>query len=337
MFMSALRASIIAIVLPVVHAQPSASACDRDASFDTILSAVGGLSRPDADLLAQGCLGNGVDEEQCLCGALRLGFVNATAAALRARMLRKEPVPALRRLAQDLHAGAIGVLARLHPKYPYHLKVSPALDWAQSETTVLVRIRYSRYARGEPLVLSTESLKLEWDDESLYLAAEGNEKAIYFETSLPWAARLLRRDDCADSEGQCVKWAQEGACDLPPDPSDAPSLRERCARSCGACPAANGSLAVHASYAAVPGGLVFEARKATAEPWERPLSVRFPMNRVATSELKPGALLDCDDACREHWWSGCKAKDDGDESPAACAERCRKQCEDELGASFTVR
>ena len=81
------------------------------------------------------------------------------------RMLRKEPAPSLRKLAQATHAGTVAILARLHPKYPHHLKIVPALEWAQEREPLTVRVRFARYCRGEPLAQTAEQLTLLWDDE----------------------------------------------------------------------------------------------------------------------------------------------------------------------------
>ena len=338
------RASLL--LLPCLALAAEYSACTPDASLSLSREAVGG-ALDDGALLAQGCP-TAVDEEVCLCGSLRLGYTNATSTFLRARMVRREPAPALRRLAQAQHAGSVAVLARLHPKYPRHLKIAPAMEWAQSDEMLLIRIRYARYARGEALVQSTEQLELLFNDASLYLAAEGDERPAFFQSTLEWAGLLKRFDGCGDTEPSCAKWAADGSCDAPPDPPDAPPLSERCARSCGLCPAANGSTAVDGTWAAVPGGLVFEARKADKELWERPLNTRFPPNRIdkVSDGITVGALMACAETCRGNAPEQCAASD----SPAkswwntraavkldeGCVETCRRQCERELGKGYAV-
>ena len=327
-------------------------ACSYDAPLALLHAAVGAAN--EAALLANGCPA-GVDEEHCVCGAMRLGFMNATRTLLRERIVRKEAAPAVRRLAQATHAGTVAILARLHPKYPHHLKILPAIEWAQTDETLTIRIRFGRYCRGEPLVLTAEALQLLWDDEALFLTAEGAEAPSYFVANLRWAHRLKRHDGCTDSEAECLKWADDGSCD---DDSSgdvaAPPLKERCKRSCGLCPAANGTAAVDGTWAAVPGGVVFEAVKAVAEKWERPLSARLPPNRIdhAGDRMEVGRLLGCARACRRE--SGCEIEEPTASSSwssfwsskankmdpaqaARCVESCRRQCELELGAQYTVK
>ena len=340
------RFATLLLLICDAAAEAAYDACSPHAPLAVSHAAVGTL---DTD----GTCPSGVDEEHCVCGAMRLGLTNATRTLLRARMLRREPAPAVRRLAQATHAGTVAILARLHPKYPHHLKIIPALEWAQNEQTLTVRVRFARYCRGEPLAQAAEQITLLWDDEALFLTAEGADAPAYFVASLKWAHRLKRHDGCGVSEPECAKWAAEGSCDDPPSDASAPPMAERCKRSCGGCPSANGTAAVDGTWAAVPGGVVFEATKAVAEAWERPLATRLPPNRIdhADGGLEVGGLLRCASTCRQaagcqvgdgsgwsSWslWSS-QAKEMEPAQAADCVERCRRQCERELGPTYAVK
>lgn len=349
-------------------------ACDVDASPAAVLQAVNNATT-EADFTT--CAA--ASEEACICAALRLGWRSSTQRLLNDRMLRKVPAPAVRRYAQERRDSSIAILARIHQKYPKHLKMLPALEWAQSEDALFVRVRYARYTRGEPLVINTEVLALEWDDAKCSIRAEGDEKPLYISSTLQWRHYLRRRDDCADSEEECARWADEGACkqdelyhaatrddgctDVEPmcahwarggecDKNvaymsascplscmtcrNAPSLHERCRRSCSQCPRASGRTGVDAAWLAVPGGVVFEARKQVSGHWERLLAEKHPPNRIdaANGGVVVGAILECFEACAAAKPEPCAADD---ATSAACEEHCRAHCAAKLAEGYAVR
>lgn len=364
-----------------------ASACEDGVGPAVVRAAVGNATLEET---FAGCPEGG-DEESCICGALRLEWPVTAKRILTARMLRKESAASVRRFAQRKKDGAVAVLARLHQRYPYHLKMLPALEWAQSAEAIFVRVRYARYTRGEPLTETADAFELRFSDTALYVVAEGSEKPLYISSSLRWRHPLRRRDGCTDKEAQCTEWAASGACEqdalwasAPFDPACAdtdascqqwaqsgeceanrqfmqsscplscavcrngPLLAERCQLSCGHCPAANGSLAVDAVWAHVPGGLVFEARKGDAgvdvsDPnrhamhWDRLLEAKHPPNRIdgAAEAFEVGTLLACNDKCTAATEEEPKCR--GAEGAAGCAERCRQQCSDELAGRWAVR
>ena len=312
------------LLVGALAADEAPAACDQDCTPERVRHALGNASA-EASFLA--CPAG--ESEECICAALRLGWTQTARKLLNARMLDKVPSPALRRFAQSRRDGAAALLARLHPRYPHHLKMVPALEWAQTEELLFVRVRYARYARGEPIVHGADGLQVLWDDSSMWIVAEGDEKPLYIETSLRWRHYLRRRDGCADSEEGCRGWAAEGACD---DPS-IPSMQERCRRSCGLCPPANSSAAVEGFWLPVPGGVVFEAIKDEAKSWERLLEAKHPAHRIAPFEggVELGSILECANACFDAE-EGCR-----DATSMTCEERCRKQCAAELAAPYAVR
>ena len=209
-------------VLLVLVSHAVGSPCDEDCAPAEVRSAVGNVTSVEE---FTGCAGA---EELCICSLLRLGWTVQARELLHARMTRKEPAPLLRRFAQSRHDGAVALLARLHPKYPQHLKMIPAPEWAQSADAIFVRIRFARYTRGEPLVLGADMVDVRWDDAALWVSAEGDEKPLYIETSLRWRQLLRRYDGCADGEEGCRRWADEGACTEDEALAAAP-LERRCA------------------------------------------------------------------------------------------------------------
>ena len=361
-------AATIAILASVAVANEPPSACSLDSPIDELLQLVG-VAVDEATLMANGnCekVASAAEEEACLCAAFRLGWHGAARSGLRQRLLRRQPATAMRKLAQAAVDATQVILARLHPKYPQHLKFVPALEFAQSEELISVRVRYARYPRGEPLFVGTEGMELRLSDAELYYAVEGAEHPGYIETTLRWRHLLRRRDDCRDTEAQCEKWADEGACNAeapvtfqaaggaadgePADCADwaaagectknpgfmraqckttceqadaaAPKLvRVRCPHACGQCATpANGMNTLEATWAQVPGGLVFEARKAMARNWDRLLGPAQPFNRIGDAPSTPpvGTLLKCVEGC------------------VAEAHECRQDCQRQAAQLYMI-
>lgn len=119
-----------------------------------------------------------VDSEACICAALHFGWASAAKAALIDRASKKRPSLRVRQFAQTRHAAAVSFLARMHPRYPRHVKAIPALVWSQNDTMIQVRVRFARYAGGESLVTNIEHTEVLIDDHSLYLRGEGIEKSV---------------------------------------------------------------------------------------------------------------------------------------------------------------
>ena len=278
--------------------------CDADAGMELILRAVAPATDEAALLSNGGCANDDRSvEEECLCAALRLGWIPTVRQGMRARLSgeRRTASERLRQLAIAQRDGAVGILARVHTRYPTHLKFLPAVEWAQSPEYVSVRVRYARYPTAEPLFKRAEALKLAWRDDELNVTVDGDDAPGHVRTSLRWRGRLRRRDGCADSEEACEKWAVEGSC------GDASlQLSARCARSCDACDqdvrvtdvaghgdgeggaVANGAnplleSVVEVAWMAVEGGIVIEAAKATALMWDRLLEPKIPLQRLAST------------------------------------------------------
>jgi len=353
--------SVLLLIVTSVHATP----CSQDGPLDALLPAVGAASN-EADLTRRGncvAVSNATHEEECLCAAFRLGWHSAARAGLRQRLLRKQPAPAMRKLAQSAFDAMQVVLARMHSQYPRHLKFVPALEFAQTDDIISVRVRHARYARGAPLFVAVEGVNLRFSDTELFYAAEGGEHPGYVETTLNWRHPLKRRDGCADRDELCAKWASEGrladACKEMPSKESTPSFRERCPLSCGTCPDANGISGVESAWAAVPGGLLFEARKAKPGRWERLLADRNAINRVGEAPAAPpvGALLECVEACdaevcsnyassgpsslgaiASRLWHQAAPAEDSDVARASrqCREECGEGCETDMSSEFTI-
>lgn len=320
-----------------------------------------GNAKSEQEFLDKGC---NMEEELCICACLRLGWMGCARSMLSSG--RRTPRLRVRNFAQATKEGAAAVLARLHARYPQHVKMLPAIEWAQTAETLLVRVRFARYTRGEALFLRSERHELHCDDASLFLLAEGDDKPAFIETTLRWRHPLRRHDGCADSEDSCPTWAAEGACDLAPVPDDAPPLSKRCALSCGLCPAINGTSEIDATWVLVPGAIVFEARKAKQGRWERLLEAKLPPYRIDAADAllpPPLTLLNCTTACEDA--AGCSAAGEasspsspvstgwrrlwtgtggnangvsaGEEGWAVCSERCRIQCGNDLGSKFALQ
>lgn len=260
----------------------SLSACDLDAP----LSAFEPAARDATDESSFECdsttlaASSAVPSEGCVCAAMRLGFAETAKRLLHDRMLAKKPSPSVRRAAQAMQDGAVAILARMHQRYPNHLKIQPGIEWAQTEDKMLVRVRYARYTRGEALFQRAErgAREVSWDEDVLRLRVEGDDKPAFIDANLTWF----------------------------------------------------GKVGEEATYASVPGGFMFEARKVDRTMWPRLLAARQPPNRIDSAEgLEVGRLLGCAADCRK----GCGWS----EGATACAKRCRVQCEGELAAHFAVR
>ena len=320
----------ISILAAAAAAEDTSSACSHDAPVTAVRAAVGDATDEAALLASGGCEARD-DEEACLCAALTLQWTAAVRTGLRSRLLRKQPCANVRAHAQTTHDSAVALLARMHPKYPQSVKFLPAIEWAQNADTIRAKVRHARYTRGEPLFTRVDGAPtLRFSDVEAYVAAEGYEKAAFAETTLRWRHALLRRDGCADKEAGCERWAAEGVCAEPP-PTGAPAWAERCAQSCGACPAANGTHEVEMTWSAVPGGTVIEARKAATAAWDRLLLPAHPANRIAEAEPalrdpQVGELLACVEAACSSW-SWRRANDDE-------LEACRRGCEASMGLRY---
>ena len=168
-------------------------------------------------------------------------------------------------------------------------------------------------------------------------------------------ARLFDKQDtvvaggaCQDNNEDCENWARGGECDKNVaymsascplscmTCRNAPSLHERCRRSCSQCPRASGRTGVDAAWLAVPGGVVFEARKQVSGHWERLLAEKHPPNRIdaANGGVVVGAILECFEACAAAKPEPCAADD---ATSAACEEHCRAHCAAKLAEGYAVR
>lgn len=308
------------------------SPCEPDAPFSLTAAAVGD-SVDETGLLMRGC-----DDEDCICAALRLGWPAAAKAGVQGRKKRRESTERVRRFAQGTVQNASAVLARVHPRYPRHVRFLPALEWAQNDEVVQVRLRHSRYNRGELVFAVAEAAGAAITDDGLHYAAEGDDRVGTVDTTLRWSAPLARRDGCADREASCAHWAAEGAC-----AEEGEQLVRRCAKSCGACAAASGG-AVVAATLQLGSGLLIEARKASSGRWARLLAEAKPAHRIgyieadgeadgAPADAPPvGALLECHEQCRD---ADHAAGTDAAGTDAACGADAA--CVRECGAQYAGR
>jgi len=249
------------------------------------------------------------DSEACVCAAMMLGKLDVAKAAIVSRLSRGEQALRVRAYAVARRDAAVGILARVHPRYPRHLKSVPALLWAQTNEAFHLRIRFARYTSGEAMARRVEHANVSLTTTGLYFSAESSDMRApaFFETTIEWLHPLARSDGCTDTAenaSQCAEWAAQGEC-----ASNPTFMSARCALSCGACgaagaggaagAAADGAVAV-ASWALVDGELVLEARKAVAQPWARPLLNANPANRILFAEElgeSVGQLLRCAERC----------------------------------------
>ena len=327
---------LVAALTRVIAAEP----CSPNATIDELRRSVG-LARDEAAFVAGGGCGGRppLEEEACICSAFRQGWYEAARLDLRSRLLRKQPAPAMRLLAQEAHDAMQGILARLHPKYPRHLKWPPAIEWAQTDDSVAIKVRHARYTRGEPAFVKVEQSDLRISDDEVFYSAISDEKPGFVEMSLRLRRRLQRRDGCEDHEEGCEKWAAEGACDGSPPPG-APTFQQRCPRSCGSCPAASGPPALSMAWMAIEGGVYIEARKVRAEPWDRLTDQPTPTNRIALAAVPMGELLACVDGCSAE---ACPvavpahaAVEATSETQAAGGAACLEQCRQTCAASMSL-
>lgn len=258
--------------------------------------------------LAETTLVDSCDSEACVCAALMLGKLDVAKAAIVSRLSRGEQALRVRAFAVARHDAAVGILARVHPRYPRHLKSVPALLWAQTNEAFHLRIRFARYTSGEAMARHVEHLNVSLTTTGLHFSAESAEmrSPAFFETTIEWLHPLARADGCTDTAenaSQCAEWATQGEC-----ASNPTFMAAQCALSCGACgaggaegadAAADGARAT-ATWALVDGELVIEARKAVAQPWARPLLNANPANRILFAEElgeSVGQLLRCVERC----------------------------------------
>ena len=214
----------------------------------------------DADApiaLARSTWAEGCDSEACVCAAMLLGMQAAAKAALQARLGRGESGLRIRSYANARADNATGILARLHPRYPRHLKSVPALVWAQTDELLHVRVRFARYTTGEAMARRVEHVNVSLRSGSLHVAAESalGSAPAFFETTIAWLHPLARADGCADADGEeCAPRAEAGECT-----TDPASMRQRCELTCGLCAAADSP--VLGTWSITEGEIVVEVRK----------------------------------------------------------------------------
>ena len=341
------------LALFLTLAAAALSPCDEDCPTELVLAA--------ADAADNGVCPRGDGEEACICAALRLGRLSIAKESLRSRLLRREQAPNVRRFAQRRKEAAHVTLARVHPRYPRHLKFIPAVVWAQSDEVVHVRVRHSRYTSGDVVIRGVErgTSRVELSDQALYYSAEGDDVAAFVETTLRFHSRLARVDGCADQEARCVALAMDAGCEARAG-DESSDVRSRCAQSCGGCTplVANGTR-VHAAWAALKGELVLEARKSSAEPWPRlfiekndkvPNRVHHirpgeqmdgqeqPVVLPGEPQLGIGALLGCVDACfTQRCASGWGGDVDGEGIEYARESECHRGCRSECASTSVGR
>ncbi|KAL1528739.1 hypothetical protein AB1Y20_010071 [Prymnesium parvum] len=294
-----------------------ADACDEECDLATVRRIVGGA----AEEAAMNCSSTRADDEEveseaCVCAALRLGWVGAAKAALLSRIAKKRQSLRVRHFAQAQHAGAVAILARLHPRYPQHVRAIPALVWSQDETTIQVRVRFARYTGGESLVDTLEQTSMSVDDRTLYIRGEGVEKPAFFNETLRWHQQLLRTDSCTDGSEEC-DGVTEAECD---SNSTASQL---CPKACGSCKDAPSSARL--AWGFYPGGLFLEAKKATPGWWFKLLEVKHPQNRILFIEANQctaslGSFLSCFEDCKSE--KSCKPGHGESECETACRSEC---------------
>ena len=216
---------MLLLLLSNANAAAAADACDINCPMAVVRSTANGTDDAFTCFSAP-------DEEQCACAAMRMGWMNAAKAVLTRRMLQKLPSPRVRFLAQTQHDSAVSLLARLHPRYPQHVKAIPALLWSQTDDMVQVRVRFARYPGGEALVQTLEELRVEVSDRQLSLTGEGVERPFFLRESLKWRQALARRDGelCGDRDENCVELATAGLCSSVGGGADALATRAPMAR-----------------------------------------------------------------------------------------------------------
>lgn len=330
----------VVLVLTASVASEPPQACSLDSPIDALNASLG-LVEDEAALLSRGGCGvvNPVEEEACLCAAMRRGWHEATRAGLRQRLLRRQPSPTIRKMAQTSVDAMQVLLGRLNPKYPKNLRFVPALEYRESADAISVRVRHARYPRADPLFSTSDGIVVLLSDAELHYAAEGLDKPGYAETTLRWLHPLRRRDGCMDHEEGCEEWAAGGACaELPAEATGAPTFAERCPRSCGVCPPANGTQAVVAAWVTVAGGLVFEARKAREGLWGRLLATgAAALNRVAEAPVEPpvGTLLECVEGCASELCDGARGRQTAAAADGGgCLGECREACAAEVAGRY---
>mmetsp|Transcript_7334 Transcript_7334/g.16042 ORF Transcript_7334/g.16042 Transcript_7334/m.16042 type:complete len:517 (+) Transcript_7334:1-1551(+) len=136
--------------------------------------------------------------EDCICAALKLGHIEDARILLRENQCSSASCPRVRKLAQERADAAVLFLARMNPRWPAHVKLVPAVRWAQNDAIVRINLRFSRFTGGAPLVLGIEQGKLQIHADQIFFAAEGREKPAYFETTLRLAHSLRRH--CSQSD-----------------------------------------------------------------------------------------------------------------------------------------
>ena len=153
-----------------------------------------------------------------------LGEHAAARTALQTRLGRGESGPRIRSYARARADSATGILARLHPRYPHHLKSVPALLWAQTDELLHVRVRFARYTTGEAMARRVEHVNVTLRSGSLYVAAESalGSTPAFFETTIAWLHPLARADGCADSESESDGEPPPLPCASQPNPQPKP-------------------------------------------------------------------------------------------------------------------
>ena len=154
--------------------------CNLDSNLQAAISIVG--VNGEASLLSSA--EQRADDEMVACAAQRLGWNHAAAALVTARMQRKLASHNVRKLAQARRDAAAHFLARLHPRYPRHLKAVPALVWAQTEEVVQLRLRFARYTTGASLCQYVEHATVRVSNGTVHFTAEGADAPTYFDTTL---------------------------------------------------------------------------------------------------------------------------------------------------------
>ena len=116
------------MLLIIVGTFSSLDTCDLSSPLSASRAALS--TADEAALLEAGVSGCARELDDCICAALRLGWPRATRSLLVTRAGATKAVPLrIRQFAQAQADAATAFLARVHPKYPFHLKSVPALIW----------------------------------------------------------------------------------------------------------------------------------------------------------------------------------------------------------------
>lgn len=178
-------AALVTWLIFIAATAASPNPCDLNESTTTLQSLAG-----TSDEGSFSCASD-ADEEHCICTTLRLGWTETAKHLLAQRVQKKQGISAVRNLVQAMHAGTVGVLARLHASYPKHLKIHPAIEWAQDNNYVTLRVRYARYTRGESLFREVDGgVAMSWSDDALRVKAEGDDVPGFINSTLSFWEKI---------------------------------------------------------------------------------------------------------------------------------------------------